>query len=216
MQKTKLVIFDLDGTLFRTETVDIDAFNGAFRQNGFPERTAEEILAMIGVPLEGICTGLLGTSDRQVIEKIKSDVIKLEDILIEEKGELYLGVIDFLKRLKREGFTLCICSNGNEEYVLKIAEKFNFQDYFETIWFEKAGITKSQAVGILKQKYQADKFVMVGDRSSDINAAKDNDGVSIGALYGFSIEEAGQADYKAENIAEVEEIIRRLDGGSFF
>ena len=216
MQKTKLVIFDLDGTLFRTETVDIDAFNGAFRQNGFAERTAEEILSMIGVPLEGICTGLLRTNDRHVINKIKSDVIKLEDILIEEKGELYPGVIDFLKRLKQAGFTLCICSNGNEEYVLKIAEKFRLPDYFGTIWFEKAGITKSNAVGILKEKYQADKFIMVGDRSSDINAATDNGGVSIGALYGFSVEEAGQADYKAENIAEVEEVIRSLDGESYF
>jgi len=43
MQKTKLVIFDLDGTLFRTETVDVEAFNRALTFNGYNIKTSEEI-----------------------------------------------------------------------------------------------------------------------------------------------------------------------------
>lgn len=216
MQKTKLVIFDLDGTLFRTETVDMDAFNEAFKLNGFPERDWEEILALIGVPLEEICRTLLNTEDMKLIEKFKKDVIQQEERFIQQKGQLYSGVPEFLQRLKQEGFKLCICSNGNEEYVMKIAEKFKFSEYFDTIWYEKAGITKSQAVGILTKRYHADKFVMVGDRSSDIAAARENGGISIGAVYGFGGEETELADYKAQDIAQVESVIRDLDRQSYF
>lgn len=40
MQKEKLIIFDLDGTLFRTDTVDVEAFNKALTSNGFQKKPA--------------------------------------------------------------------------------------------------------------------------------------------------------------------------------
>lgn len=207
MEKTRLIIFDLDGTLFRTETVDIEAFNKTLALNGYQIKQSHEILNLMGLVLADILKILLATNDLEVIEKFKSQLIKIEDEEIIEHGQLYEGTYEFLVNLKKKGFTLCICSNGNEEYVKSIAKKFNFYELFSDIWYEKKGISKDQAVKILKDKYNVDSFIMVGDRLCDIEAAKNNGGISIGAAYGFGGDEPDEAHYKAQSIGELEKII---------
>ncbi|MBW9169940.1 hypothetical protein K2F43_01825 [Clostridium estertheticum] len=48
---------------------------------------------------------------------------------------------------------------------------------------------------------------MVGDRTSDIEAASHNWGISIGVTYGFGKDEVLLANYVANNLQEVEKII---------
>lgn len=110
-------------------------------------------------------------------------------------------------KFRDKGFRLCICSNGNEEYVKAIAEKFGFYEIFDEIWFEKEGISKDEAVGRLKNKFKEDKFIMVGDRENDIRAGRQNGGITIGAAYGFGKTEINDADYKVDNIQELEKVI---------
>jgi HAD superfamily hydrolase (TIGR01549 family) len=210
MMLSKLIIFDLDGTLFRTETVDIEAFNAALISNGYLPRTGSDIMNLIGYPLDAICRQLLDSENPSLIEKFKIDLINYESKLIVSFGKLYPGVTEFLRRLKNKGLNLCICSNGNKEYVEAITTKFNFRAVFNEIWYEKNGITKSQAIKILKKKFQADSFIMVGDRASDIEAAKDNKGIAIGVSYGFGGKEIMNADYIAGSISELEAIIISL------
>lgn len=205
----RLVIFDLDGTLFRTETVDIKAFNDALIKSGYSPKTSEEILNVIGLTLPEACAALLSTDDAEEIAKVAADIIFFEDQYIKAYGRLYEGATELIEHLKTDGYTLCICSNGNEEYVMGIADKFSLHDLFEEIWYSRDGITKSQAVGILKEKYRAVHFVMVGDRSSDIEAAQLNGGLSIGAAYGFGESEAQAADFVAHSIAEIAGLISR-------
>jgi phosphoglycolate phosphatase len=207
MVEQKLVIFDLDGTLFRTELVDIGAFNMALEMNGYSRLSGEEILGYIGMVLEDIARTMLHTEDRALIHKFIGDVIRLEEKLITECGQLYPGVEDMLQRLKSKGFRLCICSNGNCEYVMAIAGKFGFHSIFDEIWYAKKDRSKSEAVGLLKEMFQATRFVMVGDRTSDIEAARANGGISIGAAYGFGGDEVREADHIAGNVKEVESII---------
>ncbi|MCX7708779.1 MAG: HAD family hydrolase [Clostridia bacterium] len=210
MNTNRLVIFDLDGTLFRTETVDIEAFNNALAVLGYATRSEKEILDLIGLTLDSICEALLGTNDQGMVEKFRAQVIEFEEKAIAASGKLYPGVTDFLKRLQNKGYTLCICSNGNEEYVTAICNKFGFNSVFQDIWFERKGITKKEAVSILKKKYNAEKFVMVGDRLCDIEAGKLNMGFSIGVTYGFGGNEAEEADFKADSIQEVEKAIYKV------
>lgn len=210
MTLSKLIIFDLDGTLFRTETVDIKAFNAALTANGYQPMAGADIMNLIGYPLNTICRQLLDSENPLLLEKFKTDLINNESRLIDSSGMLYPGVLELLRRLKGEGFVLCICSNGNREYVEAITEKFNFTSIFNEIWYERKGISKSQAVKILKERFNGDKFIMVGDRLSDIESAQKNNGISIGAGYGFGGDEILRADYIAGDIHELEAIINAL------
>ena len=205
-----LIIFDLDGTLFRTETVDVEAFNKALSINGFKPWREQHILELIGLTLDRICESLIGAENPDMLRKLKEDIIRYEEEVIHTSGQLYSGVKEFLNRLKERGFTLCICSNGNEEYVKAIANKFDFDSLFEEIWFEKKEYSKSQAIAVLKEKFAADSFIMIGDRLCDITAAKENQGISIGVSYGFGKAEVHLADYVAHNIGEVEDIIMEV------
>lgn len=211
----KLVIFDLDGTLFRTETVDVESINKALVSNGYMRRQEKDILNLIGDTLEEISLYLLETKDRDILMKFKSDVITFEKEEIAKHGKLYDGVIESLNKMKHLNYRLCICSNGNEEYVTEISRKFELDKIFDDIVFNSSILTKAQRVQVLKQKYEVDSFIMVGDRKSDIEAARLNNGVSIGVTYGFGGQEVFAANYIAHNITEVKDIIMRIFNGPF-
>jgi HAD superfamily hydrolase (TIGR01549 family) len=197
----------MDGTLFRTETVDVKALNDALVRNGFAPKTEEEMLSVIGHKLKDIFNFLTSSDDKSIMEQFAKDVIYFEQQYIEQYGKLYDGVIPMLNDLKKKGYTLCICSNGGKEYITSIVEKFNMAGYFEDIRYSVDGISKSKAVGLLKEKHDFETFIMIGDRMSDIEAAYDNDGISIGVSYGFGKDEVLKANYIAKNIEEVKNTI---------
>ena len=203
----KLIIFDMDGTLFKTESVDVKAFNDALVQVGQAPKSREDILSHVGKPFDQLCTDILGSDDEKLRKEFVEHVSKNEAKEIDALGELYDGVDEMLNHLKKQMYTLCICTNGNREYVELISEKFNFNVVFSDILFSKKNRTKAQAVLELKNKYKAETFVVVGDRIHDFDAAKQHGGISIGVSYGYGGEEVREADYAADSAAEVQSII---------
>jgi phosphoglycolate phosphatase len=207
MSITKLVIFDLDGTLFRTETVDIKAINNALISNEFSPKSDDEILGIIGYTLKDAIKKLINVDENTIVEKLSRDIITFEQDLIESSGELYEGIIYLLDSLKESGYKLYIYSNGGKDYIKGITNKFSLYNYFDDIKYSQEGVTKSQAVDLLKSKYSVDMFVMIGDRSSDIEAASDNNGKLIGVTYGFGKEEVLAADFTADTPSEIKPVI---------
>ncbi|WP_151734607.1 HAD hydrolase-like protein [Paenibacillus tengchongensis] len=207
-----LAVFDLDGTLFQTQTVDIAAITKALADNGCPPRKPQEIAGLFGLPFADICRHVL-PADRppELTEQFTRDVIRYELEEIPRKGHLYPGVIESLQEMQALGIDLCICTNGSEQYVQAIADKFGFHSLFtEVSWAGDGMRSKSERVGALKQKYDPDTLIVVGDRSSDIAAARDNGGIAIGVSYGFGGEEVFAADYIAGSFPEVAAILRKL------
>lgn len=210
MYRSELIIFDMDGTLFRTELVDFPAFNHALELFGRAPVSFEAVMDLIGKPMDEISALLLNTDDKELIEKFKNSVLECEMQIIRASSELYPGVQGMLCGLKMSGFRMCICSNGSRDYIEAIVKKFGLEPLFEEIWHYTPGISKTEAVGILKEKYGAERLITVGDRSSDIEAARLNNGISIGVSYGFGKDEIKSADYTANSVKEVEEIIMRI------
>jgi phosphoglycolate phosphatase-like HAD superfamily hydrolase len=128
---------------------------------------------------------------------------------------MYEGAPEFIKRLKQKGYTVCLCSNGSQSYVNGIMGKFGLLRMFDEIWAQKDGYSKSQAVACLAEKYSDGCFVMVGDRSIDIDAGRDSGAITIGTLYGFGGNEPYAADYTAGSIAELERIIYSIFENEF-
>ncbi|HEX2944542.1 MAG TPA: HAD family hydrolase [Clostridia bacterium] len=207
MKKRKTVIFDNDGVLFRTETVDITAINKALVLHGFEEKSPADILDCFGVTLEEMCEGRFGITDPVERKSFMEDVMRFEQGEIAHNGLMYEGAPEFIKRLKLKGYTICLCSNGSYSYVSAIMGKFGLLKMFDEIWAAKDGFSKSQAVACLAEKYSDGRFLMVGDRSIDIDAGRDSGAITIGTLYGFGGNEPYAADYTAGSIAELEQVI---------
>ncbi len=212
MKSIKTILFDLDGTLFRTETVDLVAINKALGENGFEKRSEAEILDCIGLTVQEMCVRF-GIRNTTVQNKIEKDLIRFELEEIARCGSLYDGAAALIRHLKAGGFTLCICSNGGRDYVYGVLGKFGLVEYFDEIWPQKDGYTKTGAVARLAEKHAKDGFVMVGDRDSDIIAGRENGGITIGMLHGFGGNEPFKADFTAGSIAELKKVLHAILAG---
>lgn len=209
MKSIKTVIFDLDGTLFRTETVDIVAINKALVLNGLERKSDAEILDCIGLTMHEMSVRA-GILDKAVESKIGNDVIRFELEEIARSGMMYDGAPALIRYLKAKGFTLCICSNGEMEYVFGVLEKFGLVEYFDEIWPQRDGYSKTRAVACLTEKHARNGFIMVGDRDSDIIAGRENGGITIGMLHGFGGNEPFMADFTAGSIEELKNVIHAI------
>ena len=105
------IVFDFDGTLFRTETVDVTAFNMTLKQMGRDELSKGEILMQIGKPLRGLAKSYLKTSDKEVTSKFCALSVDYELAVIPEHAELYQDCIEVLKALKAPEVIEYICGS---------------------------------------------------------------------------------------------------------
>lgn len=205
-----LVIFDLDGTLYRTESSFLPAVKQLLREYGLPCPDEDFIFSFTGEPTYKF-TGWLKTLDfKDDLATIISKVDSLEIKYVVEKGCIYPNVSETLKWLKYQNYDLALCSNGRGQYVCQILDKFELGKYFKSVRYPKnKEETKSDMVREIIASLNAQKVFIVGDRYHDIISAKDNNCISIGASYGYGKSEIKEADYIVNDISEIKDIIAK-------
>lgn len=208
--ETGHVIFDLDGTLYDTEKVSIEALQTALSKFNINDVTDDKIRGQFGEVTDTIVRNLVPNMGEKFYMSLKEEIKYQEEKLIPEKGELYDGIKDMLDELENDGYDLSICSNGREKYIRMVLETTGIEDHFTYIKGNEPGKSKTDQLGSLVDELNTEKVVMVGDRYHDIQAAKKAGIPSIGAAYGFGREEVESADYIAEDPSEIYEIIKEL------
>ncbi|WP_438347994.1 HAD hydrolase-like protein [Paenibacillus sp. FA6] len=213
------LIFDMDGTLFQTDTIlEIslgDTFNHLSSLNQWDKETPIEIYREImGVPLPKVWETLLPDHSKEIRELANSYFIK---ILVENirngKGALYPHVEEVFNYLKQINCPLYIASNGLTEYLMAIVKFYNLDNWIvETFSIEQIqSLDKADLVKAIIKKYNIQKGAVVGDRLSDINAAKENGLVAIGCNFDFARdEELSQADIVIDDLIELKLIVHQL------
>ncbi|WGS65968.1 HAD family hydrolase [Marinitoga aeolica] len=210
------IVFDLDGTLVKTENIALPAIRNILKDLGYdPNIPDKEIFKYIGYTIDDIFEGLLKTKDKKIIEKAISllDEYETEIIRNEDINKIFFdGVLKVLEKLKKDGHKLYILSNCNIKYMNALLEK-KLNEYIDSPhcaemynWQEKDFVLRLISDG-------KKDFVMVGDRHKDIEAAKANDFISIGCAYGFGYDEVKDADYIVNNIREILPIIKQISQG---
>jgi phosphoglycolate phosphatase len=215
--KPEALIFDLDGTLFQSETMIIPAYERALerlRAEGLfvgetPDHTI--ILASLGMILKEIWSRVLPNSTEQA--RSRMDALFLEEqltLLQQGRGKLYPDVKQTLHTLHHSGYRLFIASNGLEVYVKKVAQQMGIASYFEAMYSAGQYQTKSKVdlVKLLVQHYSIQSGWMIGDRLSDVEAGHANQLTVIGCAYagfGISLEELSAADERIQTFATLSE-----------
>jgi phosphoglycolate phosphatase len=192
------MIFDMDGTLFRTETLLLPAYHAAFeqlKQEGLysGETPPEElILGALGMLLEHIWERVMPDSSAEARLRIDELLLQYQmDGLVQGNGVLYEGVGETLKELKARGIRLFVASNGLEDYVKQVTYAKDLGPLFEGLYSAGEYKTRSKVdlVNILLKKYNISSAWMVGDRSSDVEAGLQNGLTVVGCDYaGFGKE----------------------------
>lgn len=215
----KAIIFDMDGTLFQTSKVlEISlckTFNYLESINEWEgEIPIEKYREIMGVPLPKVWETLLPNHTEDIREFTDSFFL---EVLVENirngKGDLYPNVEDIFNYLKDNNWSIFIASNGLKEYLKAIVRFYHLDNWILDFYSieEIDSLNKSDLVGFILKKHNIQKGAVVGDRISDINAAKDNGLVSIGCNFDFARnEELAKADYIIDDLIELKSIVHKL------
>jgi phosphoglycolate phosphatase-like HAD superfamily hydrolase len=184
MTKRGFLIFDLDGTLFRTETVTIPAVRDVFQGRGIRVPPAGEIRAFFGKPTGDFLNWIRTFSTDSTA--LESAVSRRELDLIPETGELFPGVREVLTALSRQVARMAVCSNGTASYVPRVIEIHGLTSFFDSVRYRgDSGKSKPKMVRELLDRFPDRPGIVIGDREDDIEAAHQNGLHAIAAGYGY-------------------------------
>jgi len=191
-------IFDMDGTLFQTETLLENVHYRLFDQlkaEGLYAVTPpfEKVLSCLGMLLSDIWRNLM--PDASMETRARADELMLEmelTSIAEGQGVLYPGVKETLERLKARGVKLFVASNGLQPYVEEIVKHRGLAELFDGLYTAGGRQTASKAdlVAMLLREHGVSDAWMVGDRSSDVHAGKSNGLYVVGCRYAAFGDEA--------------------------
>lgn len=213
------IIFDMDGTLFQTDKILERSLHDAFNYlRSLSKWEGETPLAkyreIMGVPLPQVWETLLPLHSNEIREL--TDAFFLERLIEHIKsgeGALYPNVKEVFDYLKEINCSIYIASNGLTQYLKAIVSYYQLDNWVtETFSIQQIqSLNKSDLVQSIVAKYGITHAAVVGDRLSDIKAAKDNGLIAIGCNFDFARDdELAQADYVIDDLIELKSIVTRL------
>ena len=202
----KAFIFDLDGTLLNTLPDLVNVTNMALAEEGFPKRSAEEILRFIGdgaarLVAQAVPEGATPEEAQRVFDQFRA--------LYRDHGILYTtefdGMNETLRRAKDAGVGLAIMSNKFEQGVLDVRDRF-FPGLIEVAHGESDTIPrKPDPAGLLlcAKELGVDPVdcLFFGDSASDIQAAHNAGMKGVAVMWGYQPHErlmSAKPDYVIE------------------
>lgn len=168
----------------------------------------------MGVPLPKVWETLL--PDHSIDVREQTDVYFLESLIENinnSKGALYPNVKEVFSYLTKNNWSVFIASNGLKEYLNAIVRYYHLDNWVtETFSIQQIkSLNKSDLVQDIVKKYGITNAPVVGDRLSDIKAAKDNGLVAIGCNFDFAQEdELAKADFVIDDLIELKEVLAKL------
>ncbi|MBS3817633.1 MAG: HAD family hydrolase [Candidatus Thermoplasmatota archaeon] len=207
--ENKIVIFDLDGTLYKTEKTSVPALKKAFSKFDI-DLSERKILGQFGEPTEVIIENLTPEDKLGLKDEIREEIVRNEREMISSEATLYNGTKEMLEELEGEGYELAICSNGREDYILEVLRATSMEDKFSSIKSYKDDRSKADLIEELMNEFSTDYGIMIGDRYHDIEAAKTVGIPNIGARYGYGGKEMEEADLVVSDPKDIPSLIQKI------
>ena len=200
----KWVIFDLDGTLSRTDIFIVPSIRAAMEDTGLGEWTTEEIRMTIGERTEETNLKLFGEERCARADGFWKLVEYYQDNVYKDMETVYDGVPELLDSLHQKGYRTAVCSNADRTYIEMMLGRLGIRDKIDKIRPVIPGKDKAGSLAALMEEVKPEAAVMVGDRIYDVAAAKANQVPSIACLYVCGTrEELKEASCFAGSPAEV-------------
>lgn len=214
---TKLVIFDLDGTLLNTLGDLAEATNEALKLRGLPTHTYNEFNHFVGNGITRLIERALPRELRseEMIRAVRTDFVAYYTAHIDVKTEPYPGIVKLLDELTDRGIKLAVASNKFQAGTEKLVKLFFPKIRFVAVNGQREGVPLKPNPEVVNEicvqaGIAKEQTLYVGDSDVDMQTAAAADVRSVGAAWGFrgrsELEKAG-AQFVAER---PEEIIGRL------
>lgn len=189
---SRLLIFDMDGTLVDSRVSILSSIQFALKEIGRSHFEIDEVNAL---------QQDLGTTFRAASERAreKVDEVKLKQFIDSYRKhhsenpaatmKPYEGVQDILSRL-HEDFQLAVATTKHSAQAAHILERLEMAEFFDHIQGTDSGMKYKPAPDILhavlaKLDRESHESLYVGDSPHDMHAAHAASMMAVGAAYGF-------------------------------
>ena len=211
---TKLIIFDLDGTLLDTREDIAGACNHALKICGFPERDLDEYNMLVGRGIYNLFRGALPPESRsdEMVLKMKSHFVPYYNSHICDRTRPYTGIIEMLDELDAAGIAFAIASNKYQEGTEILVEKLLKRYGFVRILGQRDNKPIKPDPEIIREAMEAlpgisaEEVIYCGDSDVDMQTGINAGVKTVGVTWGFRTREE-LAAYSpwilAENPAEI-------------
>jgi phosphoglycolate phosphatase len=184
---SRLVLFDLDGTLVDSTPGIWASVRVAAAALGLPAPTPEQLRQMVGPPLQDGFALVLGVPPDDVPRAVAAyrehyAAGALLDVTV------YAGIPALLAQLTADGATLAITTSKPELFAVRVLEHTRLRPFFASVHgatMDGAVRHKDQVVALaLAAHPDGERPVLVGDRAHDVLGAAAHGLPCIGAGWG--------------------------------
>ena len=193
MNKNKIILFDLDGTLIDSTDAIVSTFYHSFKELNFDFKgNDEDIKSLIGYPLD-IMYKDLGVDESKVWDFVDSYKNRYREISVEQTTllENAYEAVELASKFAR----VSVVTTKTRTYTMPLLENFNIAQFFEVVTGrENVQNPKPhpEPVLITLEQMNYDKNIdsvwMIGDTNLDLIAANEANVNSIGVLCGYGNE----------------------------
>lgn len=211
--KTKLVIFDLDGTLLDSIDDLAASTNHALQLHGYPQHERAAYRYFVGNGVRKLIERALPEDARQAdnINRLLQDFLAYYQTHKTVYTRPYQGIPETLAQLHAAGIQLAVASNKYHQGTLELIHHYFGEKLFSIVLGQREGIPVKPDPAIVhdiltQTTLPANRTLYVGDSGVDMQTAINSRLTSIGVTWGFRPRtelEANSADYIINSPSEL-------------
>ena len=220
MTSSRIVVFDLDGTLVDTAPDLINALNFILAREGLPPVPLHSARNMIGAGARKLLERGLELDGRTVslaeLDRLTGDFISHYAEHIADASRPFDGLEAALDDLESAGYRFAVCTNKLEWLSKRLLDRLNLSPRFSAICgADTFGVSKPDPA-ILRQTVaraggELKSAIMVGDAGPDVGVAR-RAGVPV-ICVSFGYTEVPVADLKPDRIIDhMDELRGAIEG----
>ena len=215
--KTKLVLFDLDGTLIDTAPNFLISLNNVLSNHSRENVTMEKIRPHISEGSSKLIKLFFEINEEHMsFEQYKNEFLNEYASNLTKSSRLFDGMETIIQYLNDNGIMFGVVTNKYHEYAEPIINSFpELQTIKILVCPDHVSISKPDPEGILlacsKLKVSPKDAVYLGDHINDLKAGLAAGTDVIGCLYGYSLEEVDINNLKCKSVNSVSEITSNIN-----
>lgn len=197
MQRYKIILWDLDGTLMDTGPGIFAAFRYVQKQNGWHEIDDKTLHTLVGPPLISSYMKTFDLTEEKAVEAANLHRLYQKRCSY-QLSTAYPGMADLLYTLKKKGYILAVSTLKGEEIARKTLSAGKLTSYFDGIFGVTPNHLKARKSDIINRALKALKIekqdaILIGDSQFDGLGAWENNMPFVAVTYGYGFHNSEEA-----------------------